>query len=345
MLNGELQGYFHVAKGLDSWHHQDTLVASSDTEQNLKLKVKDVWTNGAWDLGKLTNLISQEDAVVTSQIHIQAGSPDQLLWKTTSNGQFSLKDAYSLCGITVFQKKISMVAWTLYQGLIPVDVVVQRKGVQLASQCVCCNHIETLEHVFFTNAITNKVWILVASMFGFTHAPYQNVQGAVIAWTLAVNTKGHIRQIIPMVIIWALWEARNQSKHDGTTYTFHKVMSRVMVTTTYICKSCLISYKHWKGDVTMVEHFQAQILVPPPRALSVVTWAKPSIGVLKLNVDGSYGLSHSAAGGVLRDSNGDLIMAFSLTTHPSSPLEAEVDAALNWCVANNFTLLQVETDN
>ncbi|KAG9141589.1 hypothetical protein Leryth_027277, partial [Lithospermum erythrorhizon] len=101
----------------------------------------------------------------------------------------------------------------VYQGLIPVDAVIHKKGVQLAAKCVCCSDLETIEHVFFSNGIVAKVWDGLASLLGFHHTPFTNDQSVITAWTLSVKTTGHIRQIVPIVTLWALWETRNRRKH------------------------------------------------------------------------------------------------------------------------------------
>lgn len=47
----------------------------------------------------------------------------------------------------------------------------------------------------------------------------------------------------------------------------------------------------------------------------IVYWYKPSIGIVKLNTDGSVQHNGKGAGGIIRDTNGDLILAYALNLH------------------------------
>ncbi|KAK0601291.1 hypothetical protein LWI29_022842 [Acer saccharum] len=62
-------------------------------------------------------------------------------------------------------------------------------------------------------------------------------------------------------------------------------------------------------------------------------WCPPSIGVLKFNVDGSScgNPGSSGIGGILRNSNGDILCLFSSFIGYGSSVEAELQAILKAC--------------
>lgn len=72
--------------------------------------------------------------------------------------------------------------------------------------------------------------------------------------------------------------------------------------------------------------------------------------MVKINTDGSSNITKRTAGigGVVRNRNGDLIMAFAKAFHFCTNNQTEVQAALyalNWCRQNNMTNCILEMDS
>ncbi|GAA0174515.1 hypothetical protein LIER_27893 [Lithospermum erythrorhizon] len=101
---------------------------------------------------------------------------------------------------------MSMVAWRLQKGCLQVDELLHKRGVMLASKCVYCTKEETFQHVFFTNEVASRVWSFLTGVFGITHAPFTTLINVLTPWSYSVKTQGHVRQVVPIIIIWALWE-------------------------------------------------------------------------------------------------------------------------------------------
>ena len=68
----------------------------------------------------------------------------------------------------------------------------------------------------------------------------------------------------------------------------------------------------------------------PSLTIKPVIWEKPPSSWIKVNTDGSSSLGNqtSGIGGIVRDGNGDLIMAFSKKLHFCTNNQAEIQAAL-----------------
>ncbi|GAA0170998.1 hypothetical protein LIER_25139 [Lithospermum erythrorhizon] len=65
-------------------------------------------------------------------------------------------------------------------------------------------------------------------------------------------------------------------------------------------------------------------------------------------MDGAFKVSISGMGGIVRDHNGVLIAAVGFYDHVTTPLEAQIHAALKvltWCIAKGYSQLMVETDS
>ncbi|XP_070022477.1 uncharacterized protein [Nicotiana sylvestris] len=81
-----------------------------------------------------------------------------------------------------------------------------------------------------------------------------------------------------------------------------------------------------------------------------VSWHKPHVGQLKLNVDGVFSKNYNLAGlgGYFRDSHGHWILDYQHHCPASSPLQCELEAlkeGLKIALSHGFTLLVIETDS
>ncbi|KAI9195370.1 hypothetical protein LWI28_014229 [Acer negundo] len=88
-----------------------------------------------------------------------------------------------------------------------------------------------------------------------------------------------------------------------------------------------VEVRHWNSsDDCILRNMEMQILLKKQKKIHVLRWLKPSLGTLKLNLDGSsLGNSGPAdGGGILRDSAGNFIFGFSKFFGSCSNNEAEL---------------------
>lgn len=67
----------------------------------------------------------------------------------------------------------------------------------------------------------------------------------------------------------------------------------------------------------------------------MVQWIKPPHGKVKINTDGSFSHDGAGIGGIVRDQNGDMIMAFVVPVQCGSNNLTEAYVAkfeLQWCL-------------
>uniref|UniRef100_M1B2T8 RNase H family protein n=1 Tax=Solanum tuberosum TaxID=4113 RepID=M1B2T8_SOLTU len=81
-----------------------------------------------------------------------------------------------------------------------------------------------------------------------------------------------------------------------------------------------------------------------------VTWSYPQNGIIKINTDGSYVHETGRAGirGIIRNSCGDLIMAFSFLVECKNSNMAEamaVEFGVKWCIQHGYTNFILELDS
>ncbi|GAA0156595.1 hypothetical protein LIER_38300 [Lithospermum erythrorhizon] len=336
---------------MDSWMELGPL-CNHYPDQKGGITVHEVWLNGTWDEAALSNLISPDHLGRVKEVFIDQGKPDLLLWKSSKDGQFSFKSTYeavreqlhasSLYSVIWHQnipKKMSFVAWRLLNGWLPVDEVMSKKGIVLASKCMCCAQMETLNHVFFTNPIAQQLWSHFASLVGIKSNNIQSIQKLLHIWSLSVNTTGHIKQVIPIVILWAIWEARNKAKHMAIPFSFRRLRSRIMSLLIMNSKANMTQTKYWTGDSFIATQLGAHCRSVKHKRPTLLCWEKPEKGALKLNIDAAFKDGRGGYGGILRNDQGELVVAMGLEGKCETQFDAEIQAlliCLQECIARGY---------
>ncbi|XP_059278180.1 uncharacterized protein LOC132032562 [Lycium ferocissimum] len=80
----------------------------------------------------------------------------------------------------------------------------------------------------------------------------------------------------------------------------------------------------------------------------IVYWNKPASNFFKLNSDGSLRNGSCGGGGIIKDAQGKMIMAYSIHFNNGTSNSAEAKALLfgiQWCIQHNFTNIELETDS
>ncbi|GAA0146460.1 hypothetical protein LIER_42910 [Lithospermum erythrorhizon] len=243
---------------------------------------------------------------------------------------------------------MSFLVWRILKSWLPIDSLLHRKGIHFASKCQCCRNVESLNHVFLTNQIAIQVWDHYARIFGIRKQIFTHIHLVFKAWSLTVSDKGHIRRLIPVLILWSLWVARNKAKHGEQRYSFHGIVQRINRCLAITIPSGIMQFKHWKGDLGVAALFNVQPLKPRPRKPMKLLWINPPSGHYKLNIDGAFKDAWGGLGGIIRDAQGCIVMVVAFCLPASSALDSELLAAyhiIDWCVIRGFTDLRVETDS
>ncbi|KAL2533946.1 Retrotransposon [Abeliophyllum distichum] len=104
----------------------------------------------------------------------------------------------------IIPQTISFFCWRLWQGFMPMDVIIQKKiRAHMASRCQCCSEIETIQHVFIDSPVAHQVWQYFSASFGIPLKVGEMLQHRFKTWRFSgqfVNG-GHIRIIIPLLVL------------------------------------------------------------------------------------------------------------------------------------------------
>ncbi|KAI0522466.1 hypothetical protein KFK09_004845 [Dendrobium nobile] len=134
------------------------------------------------------------------------------------------------------------------------------------------------------------------------------------------NVRGNVLNILPICIIWFLWKARNEAKHDG-----------IKMKDTDLCVKLGMSI-----------HLEDVI-----RRERIVRWLKPKAPAIKLNSDGSVDTLSAGFGGIIRDSFGKVIVAYAGPLSPCMVIYAELMGLLKGliiCIKRGFIYVEIEVN-
>ncbi|KAG6537372.1 hypothetical protein ZIOFF_002462 [Zingiber officinale] len=229
---------------------------------------------------------------------------------------------------------------------LPMDEVLQRRGVYLASKCYCCDFVESWDHLFYHGAIALEVWRYFAQLFGVDRfLVFENWRSGQY-WSYG----GHIREAIPFLIIWFLWCARNDAKHRGIRIVAKKIIWNVSQYVITGISAGIIKPGHWKGFIMAAQNMGLLVKPRTVNTISVVTWKKPKVGWFKLNTDGcSKGnLGLSSFGVIIRDHSGNVMMVKYGLIGRGSNVRVELMAilkGLELCVEKQFFPIWLESDS
>ncbi|XP_071906020.1 uncharacterized protein [Coffea arabica] len=150
-----------------------------------------------------------------------------------------------------------------------------------------------------------------------------------IAWFLTsdASAKNHIRVILPIVVCWFIWLARNRERFQGGRWEVNGIIRDVDNFIEQLGKANRLSRSQFRGDADC-EWLRLVRGHPRRRSPCAIAWTKPPCGKLKLNSDASVIQGKATGGGLLRDYQGKLIFAFYKEFGDQGVLEAECMALL-----------------
>ncbi|XP_075499936.1 uncharacterized protein LOC142538509 [Primulina tabacum] len=135
------------------------------------------------------------------------------------------------------------------------------------------------------------------------------------AWKrdLVWSQGGHVREFLPCIVLWFLWTARNDAKHRHLPISGETVKYQILSYLRLAHSARTVKPRHWLVVFHVTRSMGISVVLHRFHRTALVRWLRPPSGCFKLNVDGSSrGISgDSAAGGVVRDDSGRILLSFS----------------------------------
>lgn len=288
----------------------------------------------------------------------------QRAWVLTPSGDFTISSAWD--AIWPMQEylwtrkcvwgsrvpcKIAVFMWKLLNNYLPFPDALQRLGFQLPTKCQFCLGGESQDHVMSECTLATEVWNFFSKALSVPTMGPTGILGRLQQWWLLQppgTARGMVCRVLPSLICWGLWKARNMAMYEGAVASPAQVCREVKSLLLNI--SQVYPFVQVARDDGELAHLGFLLRTELKKFVLPrwVAWLRPPIGCVKLNVDGSSlgnpGLS--GAGAVFRDSGGSILCAFSWFLGSRTNMEAEAMALLEGLLLSaTFHSLHVEMDS
>ncbi|XP_071902637.1 uncharacterized protein [Coffea arabica] len=321
--------------------------------------------NGHWDVNLLHSMMPREKLISILEHSLpEEGSEVEVFWMPTTSSKFSLQSAFgdirqtrhkSMAFTSIWHPripwKVSFFMLRLFLGRLPLADRLGKLGFQLSSKCFCCSSasVESIEHLFANGQIASTVWNYFGGLCGFS-CPGSFLRSRIVGWWFRLHdseTRRLIDRILPSVLCWHIWKARNKAMFEG-----------VQMQSSAICKDIFSEIQsmvgiHFKQALQLQSfcHLYDRLNVSVGRtAYKLVRWETKETRRFILNADGCSKGNPGVGGGrgVLRDSIGVPVFTFSAYLGQTTSLRAETWAlliGLQTCKHRGFENISVQSDS
>ena len=325
--------------------------------------VGEFFTSQGWNVPRLREWVPEAVVQRIATIFFSPEQDDVMVWVPSPNGDFSVSSAWeairpkrsiSLVDHYVWGPvvplKVSFFAWRLLRRWLPLDCILQGKGVTLGSRCNCCQQSqETVSHLFLHGTVAKAVWEHFLKTFGLFPANSSSVASLLTHWFLSHSKVSavHVRVLVPLLVLWFIWKSRNLARFQAGIFTPTQVISQIEEFLGQMGRARAFARPSFAGDRDCP---WASLCNPSRRDIGamLVSWEKPLTGWLKLNSDASVINGKAAGGGVLRDHWGRVVWAYYKEFGDLDVLAAEAQSllfGLQLCVERGVSSLIVESDS
>ena len=264
---------------------------------------------------------------------------DKLVWKHSNNGEITLKEAYcfkksrapklpwaKIIWFVDFPPSNSLLVWRFMHGKLSTDENLDTRGCQLPSMCsLCCNALETSNHLFVECSYALHLWSWFASTVNRT----VNVQTKEKIWNGTWNPQCKTVLTATIInILNAIRFARNQNRFQNKAIHWKSSISSIISNTA-------LSGNHTKyvasasiSNFVILKKFNVTLHSPRAPLIIEVIWQPPPPFWIKCNTDGSTNGNLSSCGGIFRDSKSDFLLCFGENAGIGNSLHAELSRAM-----------------
>ncbi|KAL0434551.1 UNVERIFIED_CONTAM: hypothetical protein Slati_2789400 [Sesamum latifolium] len=261
----------------DCWLADKHLEALVDGQYQTHEIVHYYWSEDHWDMDKLFRTLPIHLLHQVASNPFDRGKPDKACWRPNASGEFFLKSAWEQVRAKsvgqqllkeiwslLFTPTMFVFYWRLLHDLIPTDERLQKKGIIMESKCTCCNHVETTSHLFLHNDEVQKVWRYFAGLFRIDLPTTSSIRVMVQNWRLSPSSSvhGHMRTLIPLLILWFTWTTRNDVKHRSKKFKPDVIIWKTIHHIQILYHTKLFKREHWKGDRNLADLLEYSFHMP-----------------------------------------------------------------------------------
>ncbi|CAN1775820.1 Putative ribonuclease H protein At1g65750 [Linum perenne] len=322
----------HTSFWNDRWLDSGLILADWANEQDMDFNPADCVadfsvSNEGWDVDKLNRVLPSEivNQVIGRSPPREDLGPDNWIWGENADGKFSIGSAYALISgqgvrdvpMNVMKiwkwggpSRVKFFLWLAVHERLLTNSERARRHLSGSASCAFCgDQAETVSHVLRDCPAADGVW----RKLGFVGVD-QNWRRPLHVWLTEELHKD--RGTLFGVAAWMIWKSRNE-----------RVFSNVQVLTDQVAIRSL----RWMEAVSEASCRDARCFGDRrERRWEFVAWEPgPSDGVT-VNTDGSHNpsLNRATTGGIIRNSEGRGLTAFTLNLGQCSITRAEIRGAI-----------------
>ncbi|CAJ2678215.1 unnamed protein product [Trifolium pratense] len=233
---------------------------------------------------------------------------DKLLWKESTSGELSLKDAFLYkapvgnnlgWAKSIWSKDIphskSLFVWRLMHDKIATDDKMTEKDFNLPSMCtLCSSYAESIPHLNWTP------------------------QCSIVIKSAMIN------------ILNAIWYARNQGRFNDKIIPWKSAIAWIISCSSLTGNRTKLVYRSSMQDFMILKAFKVHLHPPKAPTIKDIIWQPPTHFWVKCNSDGAAlgtpGLA--SCGGLFRNSSAEFLGAFAENLGVNNALYAELVGAM-----------------
>ncbi|XP_060961850.1 uncharacterized protein LOC133032047 [Cannabis sativa] len=320
-----------------------------------------------WDLPLLQQFFSALDVERILSVPLSFfSSRDVLIWHHHSSGLYTVKSGYHLAAdIDIIDQssssnrdshwwkffwslqlppKVKIFAWRAIHDALPVATSLVKRKVITDSTCSVCKQAwESVGHALFSCKYAKAVWRHSNLVFDWrlSAAMYK---GDYILHLSTIYSKAEMEQIF--CSLWTIWTERNRIVHGHKARPAKDLASYALTGPAATC-----TYQQPLQSSASAPLAPTSYQQPQPQVVPVAQqWRPPEANGYKLNVDAAIDVHQKVIGigAIIRDSNGNVVAAFS-KQQPGNFSSHEMEAialfqSLNWVIQQQLPISLVESD-
>ncbi|XP_015160977.1 uncharacterized protein [Solanum tuberosum] len=209
--------------------------------------------------------------------------------------------------------------------------------------------LDTIDHIFNNGHFATYVWKSFAAAAGIVTDHRSLIQLILQWWSAKYNKEAHklLLQVTPIFICWNLWKNHCASKYGGKSSNISRIKYAIYKDNYKLMCTLFPQIKwpsNWKELFLLGENYLHDTKVV------LIKWIKPPARWVKINTDG-IALSNKGrigAGGILRDQEGEMLLAFATTLGEGTNNQAEIGAAIfgmTWVLQLGYKKVFLEVDS
>ncbi|CAH9053737.1 unnamed protein product [Cuscuta epithymum] len=291
-----------------------------------QVKVADfLLSNRDWDISKLETLLPEEVVEEVRAVPIPTGSdyPDEMYWRSSSTGEFSVKSAYDSLALSQVNEdwswlwkirtseKVRCFLWLVMKNKLLTNAERGKRHITEDTSCnLCNNEEETVLHILRDCPFAMAVW----RKSGLGLPRIGDMSPTSLEWVhshckAAGDTSGRTPHASRFAYTaWLVWKSRNSWIFEGKKPDVDRIVR----------KAHLLAEEY--TNITILNSIKQQ------KEAKIVKWIPPESGFFKLNCDGSSrGRRKGAgAGGLIRNHKGEWVSGFILNIGKTECFKSEL---------------------